>query len=138
MLEKTSQILDQYKMNAERREKIDDQLARLTPGVDARIFLVGTYYAGPPNKFSSQAKWRPILIHQENDHAFVNCFNTISHDPKIENAQSYGKYLTENFEQLSERGLANDFIYATNGAKNEKDNVWDKNHRGMTLRTTYW
>jgi superfamily II DNA or RNA helicase len=117
----------------ERKEELYKQVDDLKVGLGARLLLIGTYYHGKAKDFDTNASWRPLWIEEIDDPTFVGCFNDISYSPKIENQKSYSDLLASRFHKFKDRGLANDFVYATNGAKNEILNRnWDTQHRGSS------
>lgn len=133
-------LIDPLNIGTERKNDILTRVKQHQIGSSARLFLIGTYYHGRARDFQADAPWRPIWIDEKDEPSFVNCFNEISHCPKIDDPRSFGNRLASRFQAFSNQGLVNDFIHATNSAKEEILNKnWDVQHRGETpQKGTTW
>lgn len=140
LLSAIEELINPLNIIPERKNSILESVQEHQIGSSARLFLIGTYYHGRAKDFQTDAPWRPLWIDKTDEPAFVDCFNEISHCPKIEDPMSFGNRLASRFKAFSNQGLVNDFIHATNSAKEEILNKnWDIQNRGQSPQTgTTW
>ena len=130
--EKLKDMLEAHNTNEKDSKEFFESLDRLNDE-NFRVFFVGINYYGPKDKFTTNSKWRPILVREDDTH-FVPYFNELCYANEVQDKASYARKMSDKVISLSSASMATDLVNATNWAKQEiLKHEWDLNHRGKSL-----
>ena len=74
---------------------------------------------GTKEDFNKKPKWRPVVIHEDDDRNFVNFFKEIAFNPIVSDITTYSNVMLKKYPFLKDLSLVRDIIYASNDAKKE-------------------